>query len=178
MDSNPPLPYHLSPALSINDGAPFLFPGDYVLVRIPIPIDLEPSGNAAGDTDVGSTTSLPPTSAGRSPEHFAFVCNASVLPNNSIELEVYPQLSFARSGGALNGYNNLNDVMRATLIPLLPLSLRHPTPDAFGAPLTVGGWSNSRDAWLRVIPMKLILPFARPVSVFFICTRVLICTDI
>jgi len=61
------------------------------------------------------------------------------------------------------GYNNLaTDSMRAALIPLTPLSSRHPTPESFGAPLTVGGWSNDQDAWLSVKRIKFIIPFERP----------------
>jgi hypothetical protein len=165
---------HLSPASSISNGAR-IYLGDHVLVRIPVPIDLEPNTNVS--TNIGSASNLPPISAGRSPEHFAFVCSTSIRPDNSIELEVYPQLSFSRSGGAVAGYNNLaTDAMRASLIPLPPLSSGHPTPESFGAPLTVGGWLNDRDTWLSVNPIKFIIPFTRPVRVNF--SFALLCTNI
>jgi hypothetical protein len=173
MDAN----YHLSPASSISDGAR-VYPGDYILVRIAVPIDFEHNTNVS--TDIGSASNLLPTSAGRSPEHFVFVRSTSIRSDNSIELEVYPQLSFTRSGGAVNGYNKLaTDAMRTALIPLPPLSSRHPTPESFGTPLTVGGWSNSRDAWLSVNPIKSILPFRRPVRVNFSFALITcICTNI
>ena len=163
MDNNSessPQSYHLSHALYLTGTASTLSPGDYILVRLPIPIELE----SLSSTDIGTASGLPSTSTGSHPEHFVFVKSVSFRPDRSVELEVYPQLSFTQSGGALIGYSNSNN----PLIPLPPLSSRHSTPASFGAPLTVGGWSNSRDAWLRVIPVKFILPSTRPVRVHFI----------
>src|ERR1700728_4832532 len=40
--------------------------------------------------------------------------------------------------------------------------LWHPTPPLF---LHLGGWINVRDAWLRVVPTKFIMPDSWPVSI-------------
>jgi hypothetical protein len=69
------------------------------------------------------------------------------------------------------------NAMCAALIPLPPLSSHHATPESFGTPLTVGGWSNSQDAWLSINPIKFILPFRRlvRVNVWFVlikCTKI------
>jgi hypothetical protein len=64
----------------------------------------------------------------------------------------------------MTGSNGFSDTIKATLIPLLPLSLRHPTPENFGDPLTIGGWSDSRDTWLHVVPVRFMIPMLRPVS--------------
>ena len=153
-------------SLYLTGGTSTISPGDYILVRLPIPIELGSLG-----TDVGS--GLPPTPTGShpeaEPEHFVFVKSVSFRADRSVLLEVYPQISFTRSGGALTSYNNMDNAARATLVPLPPLSSRHPTPEGFGPPLIVGGRSNARDAWLRVIPVQFILPSTRPVRVHLDC---------
>jgi hypothetical protein len=144
-----------SETLSFAAGAPNFVFGEFVLIRIPESIDYVDDEATAVGTD------LPPTSNGSSPHHFAFIRHVERLSANSYVLEVYPVLC---SGGALPGYNGLTDVAKATLPPLPPLSFRHPTPDAFGAPLDFGNWSNS---FIHVIPKRFAMPTSRPVSLSF-----------
>ncbi|KAF9517706.1 hypothetical protein BS47DRAFT_1326125 [Hydnum rufescens UP504] len=140
-------------ALSIADGAPIFSRGELLLLRIPSPIEVP------GMVDVGLAvgSGLPPTFFRTTPQYFAFVCSVTDLPNSSYMLEVYIVLSFATSGGALAGYNQLDDTVKATLIPLPLLSHRHPMPRDFGDPLAISGWKNSRDAWLNVIPKRVLM---------------------
>jgi hypothetical protein len=77
--------------------------------------------------------------------------------NRTCELEVYPVVPFSASGGAIPEYSRLSDTIKAMLIPLPPISLRHPTPETFGDPLTIGGWLNSRDSWLHVVPVRFLI---------------------
>ncbi|KAF8341021.1 hypothetical protein F5887DRAFT_1062556 [Amanita rubescens] len=139
------------PPRSLGSGAPSFISGEYVLVRIPEEIQA---------TAVG--TDLPPTSNGSSSQHFAFIRLMDPLPGNACILEVYPVLSFSETGGAVSTYNRLPDTAKAALLPLPPLSFRHPTPDSFGAPLDLGDWSNSRDSFLHVIPRRFVVPPHRP----------------
>ena len=155
--------YHLGPPLSLEDGASNFAFGEFVLIRIPESIEVE---GYIDDEATAVGTDLPPTSNGSSPQHFAFIRHVDILSATSYVLDVYPVLSFG-SGGALPGYNGLTDVAKATLLPLPPLSLRHPMPDAFGAPLDLGNWSNSRDSFLHVIPKQFAMPMSRPVSLPF-----------
>jgi hypothetical protein len=65
----------------------------------------------------------------------------------------------------------LKETDQANLIPIPHLSCHHPTPELFGEPLVIGGWSNTRDSWLLVNATKFIMPWTRAVSVilFTIC---------
>jgi len=144
----------LGPAVSIDAGASMFLAGELVLVRIPFPLDTELRPTL--DTSTAAGSGIPPTSNARSPQHFAFVRTATPLADG-VELEVFPMVSFSRTGGAINGYNDMTDEQKATLIPL---SRFMPTE-----PLTVGGWINTRNAWLLVIPAKFIVTASRPVSV-------------
>ena len=83
---------------------------------------------------------------GSHPEYFVFMRSVFFQPDCSVQLEVYLQLSFSQSGGALIIYNNLSNAAHAMLILLPPFSSRHSTPESFGAPITIGRWSNSQDA--------------------------------
>ena len=161
--STPPLAYSLGPPCSLGSGAPSFIPGEYVLVRIPEEIQV---GGHVDNEATAVGTDLPPTSNGSSPQHFAFIRLMDTLPGNACVLEVYPVLSFSRIGGAVSTYNKLPDTAKAALLPLPPLSFRHPTPDSFGAPLDLGDWSNSRDSFLHVIPRRFVMPPHRPVSLF------------
>ncbi|KAI0296731.1 hypothetical protein B0F90DRAFT_1744658 [Multifurca ochricompacta] len=155
------LVYHdLAPALSLDGGANFAL-GECVLVRIPGRIQVE---GHVDDEATAVGTGLPPTSNGTSPQHFASIRQIEILSDGSYVLEVYPVVSFTRSGGALPTYNRLTDAAKASLLPLPPLSFRHPTPDAFGARLNFGTWRNSRDSFLLVNPRRFIMPTSRPVS--------------
>ena len=130
--------YHLGPLRSLENGAPIFMIGECVLVGIPEVIQVE------GHVDNEATavvTDLPPTSNGSSPQHFAFVRLVNALPGNACMLEVYPVLSFPRTGGTVSTYSKLTDTTKAVLLPLPPLSFRHPTPDFFGAPLDLGNHS-------------------------------------
>ncbi|KAF8346407.1 hypothetical protein F5887DRAFT_1182675 [Amanita rubescens] len=153
------LVYHdLAPALSLGGGANFAL-GECVLVRIPERIQVE--GHVEDEaTAVG--TGLPPTTNGRTPQLFAFIREMEVLPDGSYVLEVYPVVSFTRSGGALPTYNRLTDAAKALLLPLPPLSFCHPTPEAFGARLNLGTWRDSRDSFLLVNPRRFVMPTSRP----------------
>ncbi|KAM6499330.1 hypothetical protein JOM56_004838 [Amanita muscaria] len=153
------LVYHdLAPALSLDGGANFAL-GECVLVRIPGRIQVE---EHVDDEATAVGTGLPPTSNGTSPQHFAFIRQMEILSDGSYALEVYPVVSFTRSGGALATYNRLTDAAKASLLPLSPLSFCHPTPDAFGARLNFGTWRNSRDSFLLVNPRRFIMPTSRP----------------
>ncbi|KIL58313.1 hypothetical protein M378DRAFT_332913 [Amanita muscaria Koide BX008] len=147
--------YHLGHPRSLENGDPIFMTGEYIFVRIPEDIRVE--GHDGEATVVG--TDLPPTSNGSSPQHFAFVRLVNPLPGNACILEVYPVLSFGRTGGAVSTYNTLANITKAAL---LPLSFRHPTPDSFGPPLDLGNWSNSRDLFLHVIPRRLVMPAKMP----------------
>ncbi|KAI0253669.1 hypothetical protein BJV78DRAFT_1299756 [Lactifluus subvellereus] len=146
--------YCLGPSLSLAHGAPGFATGELVLVRIPEPIRI--GGHEGEEATAG--TNLPPTSNGSSRQHFAFIRYSVVQQNRSYLVEVYPVLAFSRSGGAIAGYNRMDDASRAQLLPLPSLLHRHPTPEAFGAPLR----SPFRDSWLSVIPIRFIMPRSRP----------------
>jgi len=153
----------LGPSLSIEAGAAEFLPGEYVLVRIPT------AGRVDGHLNNESTAAseLPPTSHGSSPQHFAFISEVKAISATSYELVVYPVLSFSRNGRALQGYNSMTDTAKATLLPLPPLTLRHPTPALFGPPIALGGWTNSRESWLYTVPHRFVMPASRPVSLSF-----------
>ena len=160
--STPP-GHELGPPLSLDHGASNFILGEYVLVRIPQPIEID---GQLGD-EVTAATALPSTSNGSSPQHFAFIRQVNIQPNGSLVLEVYPVLSFTSSGGALAGYNQMDDSSQATLLPLPPLSNSYPTPEAFGAPLVFGNWSTYEESWLSVVPIRFVMPTSRPVSPSF-----------
>jgi hypothetical protein len=160
MESRPE--HHLGAPLSLLDEAPIFLLGEYILVRIPGGIQV--GGQVEGDATAG--TALPLTSNGSSSQHFAFISKI-VWTDDSFVLEVYPVLSFTSSGGALAGYNEMDDTAKATLLPLPALSHRHPTPEAFGAPLKFGDWSTFRDSWLSIIPRRFVMPASRPASLSF-----------
>jgi len=156
--STQPLAYHLGPSVSLDGGASSFAAGECVLVRIPGRIQVE--GYVDNEaTAVG--TNLPPVSTGSCPQHLAFISNVRRLPGRLWELEVYPVLSFTGTGGALSTYNGMSDTAKAALIPLPPLSLRHPTPHAFGAPLDFGNWLNTRDSFLHVFHRRFIMTSSR-----------------
>ncbi|KAF8342434.1 hypothetical protein F5887DRAFT_357480 [Amanita rubescens] len=154
--------HRLGPSLSLQDGALPFTTGECVFVPIPGRIEVDPEYDDEG-TAVG--TDLPPTSRGQSPQHLAFIRQKYHLQDGSYVLDVYPLVSFSRSGGAVRGFHQLTDAGKATLLPLPPLSSRHPSPNAFGAPLNpldFGGWSDHRDAFLHVISRQLTMPRSRP----------------
>jgi hypothetical protein len=159
--------HRLGPSLSLQDGALPFTTGECVFVRIPGRIEVDPGYDDQG-TAVG--TDLPPTSRGQSPQHLAFIRQQYHLQDGSYVLDVYPLVSFSRSGGAVLGFRQLTDAGKATLLPLPPLSSRHPSPNAFGVPLNpldFGGWSDNRDAFLHVIPRQFTMHRSRPVSPLF-----------
>jgi len=152
--------HHLGPSLSLVDGAPNFILGECILVRIPEPV----RANGRADEEATAGTVLPLTSNGSSTQHFAFIREVAIQARGFYLLEVYPVLSFTSSCGALACYNGMDDAAKATLLPLPPLSLRHPTPEAFGAPLNFGNWSTFTDSWLSIIPRRFVMPTSRPVS--------------
>ncbi len=131
---------------------------DLLFLRIPIAVGEQ---LLQEDTDDGSS---PLTSSARGPQHFAFVRSVNHHPEG-FELEVYPVVSFSREGGAMDGYNATDDIIKQTLIPLPPLSRHFPTPQLFGPPLGIGGWEDSKETWLHVVPKTFIMPRSRSVSV-------------
>jgi hypothetical protein len=168
MESNS-TPNLLGPAVSIDGGAT-TFMGELILVRIPISIGSQLRDGLVPSTVAGSGIS--PTSNAQGSQNFAFVRSTTQQSGRSYELEVYPIVSFSDSGGEINGYNDLNEAEEKMLIPLPPLSYSMPTPELFGEPISTGSWTNSRDAWLLVVPTMVIMPPSRPVSVvlfLFIC---------
>ena len=152
--------HHLGPALSLVGGAANFTIGEYVLIRIPDRIQVD----GHFDEEVTAGTALPLTSNGSSPQHFGFIRRANPIQDDIYELEVYPVLSFSRSGGALAGYNEMDDATKATLLPLPPLSRRQPMPEAFGDPIDFGNWTTYKDSWLSIIPRRFRMPTSRPVS--------------
>ncbi|KAF5373498.1 hypothetical protein D9615_009488 [Tricholomella constricta] len=146
--------HQLGPPLSLADGALNFSLGEYVLVRIPGRIQV----NGQVDDEVTAGTALPLTSNGTSTQHFAFIRQVTIHTPGSYLLEVYPVLFFTSSAG----HSELDDATRATLLPLPPLSLHHPTPEAFGPPLDLGTWSTSRDSWLSIVPRRFSMPTSRP----------------
>jgi hypothetical protein len=134
-------------------------PAELLLLRIPISVG---ERLLQASTDDGSA---PLTSSARGPQRIAFVRSVNYHPEG-FELEVYPVVSFShKGGGAIDGYNAADDSIKPTLIPLPPLSRRFPTPKLFGPPLVIGGWEDSKDTWLHVVPKKFIMPRSRSVSV-------------
>lgn len=97
-----------------------------------IPGRIQVDGQVDGDTTAG--TALPLISNGSSTQHFAFIRQIIQTPNFCV-LEIFPVLSFSGSGGPLAGHNETDDIAKATLLPPSAWSLRHPTPEAFGARL-------------------------------------------
>jgi hypothetical protein len=59
------------PTLSINTAPPFRI-GECILVRIPVPLQVDERLDVDPETPASG---LPPTSNGRSPLHFAFICS-------------------------------------------------------------------------------------------------------
>ncbi|KAF9516849.1 hypothetical protein BS47DRAFT_1291884, partial [Hydnum rufescens UP504] len=150
--------YHLEPSIYLSEAARGFALGEYILVRIPTPIQI--GGNT--ETRTAAESGLLFTSNAKSAQHFGFIRSVVPLPDGSIQLEVYPQISLTRRGGPLAGYSQIDDSSPEILISLPPLSHSHPTPEHFGDSLVIGGWSNDRDAWLSVVPTKFILPWTRP----------------
>jgi hypothetical protein len=95
----------LGSSLSLADGASGFVIGEWVLVRIPEAIQV--GGHI--DDDATVVSNLPPTSHGSSLQHAAFIRQVNVYSPTSYLLEVYAIVSFARSGGALAGYAQMND---------------------------------------------------------------------
>ena len=81
-----------------------------------------------------------------------------VHPVGGLMLELYPVVSFSREGGAVNGYNAAHETIKRSLIPPPPLCSTFATPPLFGPQLDIGGWVNSKDAFLSVIPVKFVMP--------------------
>ena len=156
--------FALGPALSIVDGAPHFQFGECILVRIPLPLqinehlDVNPEILASG---------LPPTSNNTSPQHFAFIRSLQLVPSGWL-LEVFPIVSFTNSGGALEGYRRLSDAAKETLIPLPAFSHQHLTPALFGDPLTIDGYSNPRPSFLHIVPRIFVFDEKRSVSTMFL----------
>jgi len=155
--------HELGPFLSLDDGVSDFAEGEYVLVRIPDPIVVD---GHLGD-EATADTALPPTLNGSNTQNFAFIRQMNILPDGDWVLEVYPVVSFTNSGGALAGYDLMNDAAKATLLPLPPLSINQPTPEAFGTPLAFGGWETSKDSWLSVVPRRFVIKTSRLVSPSF-----------
>ncbi|KAI0253654.1 hypothetical protein BJV78DRAFT_1191090 [Lactifluus subvellereus] len=145
--------HHLGRSLSLEAGAASYTIGECILVRLSV-------DGHVGDEATG--TDLPPTSNRSSPQHLAFIRQVIMQEDGSYLLEVYVILSFTGSGGAIASYYEMDDATRATLLPLPPSSHRHPTPEAFGAPLSFEAWSALRDSWLSIIPRRVFMPSSRP----------------
>ncbi len=156
----------VAPGNSIQGGSEFVN-REILLLRIPVTPDAPLLRGLEASTDSGSTLLASHSSY---PQHFAFVRSTNTHPDG-LEVEVYPVVSFTRSGGARAGYDKVDDDIKPTLIPLPPLSHTFQTPKLFGPPLVIGGWIGSRDAWVSVTPIKFILPMTRAVSAqSFTCT--------
>lgn len=112
--------HELSSSLSLDDGASDFAEGEYVLLGIPDSIVVDGHLRDEATADMAH----PPTSKGSSPQNFAFICQMNILLDGDWVLEVYPVVSFTSSGGALRGYDLINDAAKATLLPLPPLSIQ------------------------------------------------------
>ena len=81
------------------------------------------------EATVVGTDLLPVSTGSGGAQYFSFIRVVHLHPDRSFALEVYPVLSFTSTGGALSTYNRMTDaVAKAALLPLPPLSSRHPTP--------------------------------------------------
>ena len=100
--------HELSSSLSLDDGASDFAEGEYVLLGIPDSIVVD---GHLGD-EATADTALPPTSNGSSPQNFAFIHQMNILLDGDWVLEVYPVVSFTSSGGALGGYDLINDAAK------------------------------------------------------------------
>jgi hypothetical protein len=156
--------HHLGPSLLLLDGALNFKIGECILVRIPETVQ----ANGRADDKAMTGTILPLTSNGSSTQHFAFIRQVTIKAPGSYLLDVLPVLSFTSSGGALAGYNGMDDTTKAMLLPLPPLSHCHPMPEAFGTRLNFGNWSTFTDSWLSIILRRFVMPTSRPVSLSFI----------
>jgi hypothetical protein len=88
--------------------------------------------------------------------------------DGSYNVDTYPVVSFSHQGGALSGFNALPANMQALLIPLPPLSSRHPTPTNFGNVIgLIGGFATGRDSRLLVNPERFIVPDDRQVRLIW-----------
>ena len=129
--------YRLGPSLSLDRrGAPIFSFGELVLLRIPEQILVEGyvENEATAPLERIFHLFLQLDQAALSISH-----SSARWTSSQIGLEVYPVLSFTSTGGALSTYNRMSDTAaKAALLPLLPLSSRHPTPDVFGEPLDFG----------------------------------------
>ena len=141
-----------------DDAEPFL-QGECVL--LPMALDIA----QPNDTVPAGSDRLSLTSNASSPQHFAFIRSAVLRDDASYDIVAYPIIFFSRQGGAVEGYNNLPANVKPFLIPLPPLSTRHPTPTVFGNALTlIGGFALGRDSWLHIIPRQFIMLENRKVS--------------
>ena len=140
----------LTPNQSLEEGG-FITPCELILVRIPV---------AEGDQLLqASTTALTGI--------HVFVRTATLHPRG-LTLEVYPIVSFSREGGAVDGYNAASESVKQGLVPLPPLSSTFPTPPLFGPQLFIGGWVNSKDAFLSVYPVEFELLRSAKVGIMFL----------
>ena len=161
------------PVLSIGTGAPELRVGECIYIRIPVPIQID--GSLVADTDTDAASNLPPTTKGRSPQHFAFIRSVSYVPTGGWHFKVFPIVSLSCHGGAVEGYRRATGAARETLLPLPALSQQHPTPGLFGDPLAIGGCSTPRLSFLHVVPLPFFIPDNRPVStIFYLCTKTIL----
>jgi hypothetical protein len=158
-------PFVPGPALSIDTGAPPFQFGECLLARMPRKLDIE---ERIDDESVTPCSNLPPTSNGKSPQHFCFIRSIELAESGWI-LEVFPIVSFTNSGGALAGYNQMNDATKELLIPLphSSTSLQYLTPALFGDPLTIGGCSTPRPSFLNIVPRKFVVNNTRKLSTIF-----------
>ena len=154
--------YSLGPRVSLDGGAPLFTVGECVLIRIPEEIQVE---GYVEDEASANGTRLPPISRNNGPQHFAFITEMRRLRGNrSVVLEVCPILAFSNSGGALATYNNLSDAAKSTLLPLPPLSPRHPTPEVFGEPISLGNRTFWKDSFVHLVPRWITMPMNTTVS--------------
>lgn len=154
----------LTPNQSLEEGG-LITPSELILVRIPVA-----EGDQLLEASTTVATGIPQPSQPqhrRPPQHHAFVRAVTPHPRG-LTLEVYPIVSFSREGGAVNGYNASSESVKQGLIPLPPLSSTFPTPPLFGTQLLIGGWINSKDAFLSVYPVRFELPRSSKVSIMFL----------
>jgi len=154
----------LTPNQSLEEGG-VITASELILVRIPVA-----EGDRLLEVSTTVATGIPQPSQPqrrRSPQHHAFVRSTTPHPRGMV-LEVYPIVSFSHQGGAVNGYNAASEFVKRGLIPLPPLSSTFPTPPLFGTQLLIGGWVNSRDAFISVYPVRFELPRSSKVSIMFL----------
>jgi hypothetical protein len=132
--------------------------GECILVRIPVPLQIDERLDL--DPEI-LTWGLPPTSMGKSPQRFVFIFAAEIVTSGWL-LTVFPIISLSREG-----YHQLSDTAKETVIPLSAFTHQHLSPALFGDPLTMSDYSTPRPSFLHLVPHTFVINDDRQVRTFF-----------